>query len=96
MSCLQLGRECLCLSQGLREEPGLQLDILTHEAIHLVQDCLDGLETPSSSPISLMLQSQGGISPARSISFLHTPSRPLNGRSCTHRDPVARAVSAQA
>ena len=57
-----MGVNRLCLSQGLRDEPGLQLDVLTHEAIHVVQDCLDGLDTPSSSTISLMLQSQGGFS----------------------------------
>ena len=49
-----MGVNRLCLSQGLRDEPGLQLDVLTHEAIHVVQDCLDGLETPSSSTISLI------------------------------------------
>ncbi|QNJ04272.1 hypothetical protein SynPROSU1_02681 [Synechococcus sp. PROS-U-1] len=52
------------MSQGLRDEPGFQLDLLTHEAIHVVQDCLDGLDTPTSSTISLMLQAQGGFSPA--------------------------------
>ena len=57
-----MGVNRLCLSQGLRDEPGLQLDVLTHEAIHVVQDCLAGLDTPSSSTISLMLQSQGGFS----------------------------------
>ena len=57
-----MGVNRLCLSQGLRDDPGLQLDVLTHEAIHVVQDCLDGLDTPSSSTISLMLQSQGGFS----------------------------------
>ena len=57
-----MGVNRLCLSQGLRNEPGLQLDVLTHEAIHVVQDCLAGLDTPSSSTISLMLQSQGGFS----------------------------------
>ena len=57
-----IGVNWLCLSQGLSDEPGLQLDVLTHEAIHVVQDCLDGLETPSSSTISLMLQAQGGFS----------------------------------
>ena len=50
-----MGVNRLCLSQGLRDQPGLQLDVLTHEAIHVVQDCLDSLETPSSSTISLML-----------------------------------------
>ena len=60
-----MGVNRLCLSQGLRDQPGLQLDVLTHEAIHVVQDCLDGLETPSSSTISLMLQAQGGFSPAQ-------------------------------
>ena len=65
-----MGVNRLCLSQGLRDEPGLQLDVLTHEAIHVVQDCLDGLETPSSSTISLMLQSQGGFSPSQVDKFL--------------------------
>ena len=64
-----MGVNRLCLSQGLRDQPGLQLDVLTHEAIHVVQDCLDGLETPSSSTISLMLQSQGGFSPAQVDKF---------------------------
>ena len=44
-----MGGNRLCLAEGLRDEPGLQLDVLTHEAIHVVQDCLAGLETPSSS-----------------------------------------------
>ena len=57
-----MGVNRLCLSQGLRDEPGLQLDVLAHEAIHVVQDCLAGLDTPFSSTISLMLQSQGGFS----------------------------------
>ena len=60
-----MGVNRLCLSEGLNDEPGLQLDVLTHEAIHVVQDCLDGLETPSSSTISLMLQKQGGFSRAQ-------------------------------
>ena len=60
-----MGVNRLCLSQGLRDEPGLQLDVLTHEAIHVVQDCLAGLQTPSSSTISLMLEAQGGFSPAQ-------------------------------
>ena len=64
-----IGVNRLCLSQGLRDEPGLQLDVLTYEAIHVVQDCLDRLETSSSSGISLMLQSQGGFSPAQVDKF---------------------------
>ena len=65
-----MGVNRLCLSQGLRDQPGLQLDVLTHEAIHVVQDCLDGLETQSSSTISLMLQAKGGFSPAQVDRFL--------------------------
>ena len=64
-----MGVNRLCMSQGLRDEPGLQLDVLTHEAIHVVQDCLDGLDTPTSSTISLMLQAQGGFSPAQVDKF---------------------------
>ena len=60
-----MGVNRLCLSQGLRDEPRLQLDVLAHEAVHVVQDCLDGLETPSSSTIGLMLESQGGFSRAQ-------------------------------
>ena len=65
-----MGVNRLWLSQGLRDEPGLQLDVLTHEAIHVVQDCLDALETLSSSTISLMLQAQGGFSPEQVDRFL--------------------------
>ena len=64
-----MGVNRLCLSQGLRDEPGLQLDVLAHEAIHVVQDCLAGLDTPSSSTISLMLEAQGGFSPAQVDKF---------------------------
>ena len=60
-----MGVNRLCLSQRLRDEPGLQLDVLTHEATHVVQDCLAGLQTPSSSTISLMLEAQGGFSSAQ-------------------------------
>ena len=60
----------MCIrDRGLRDEPGLQLDVLTHEAIHVVQDCLDGLDTPTSSTISLMLQAQGGFSSAQVDKF---------------------------
>ena len=69
-SAYNMGVNRLCLADGPRDEPGLQLDVLTHEAIHVVQDCLDGLETPSSSTISLMLQAQGGFSPAQVDRFL--------------------------
>ena len=65
-----MGENRLCLSQGLSDEAGLQLDVLTHEAIHVVQDSLDGLETPSSSTISLMLQVHGGFSSAQVYRFL--------------------------
>ena len=64
-----MGVNRLCLSHRLHDEPGLQLDVLTHEAIHVFQDCLDGLETSSSSTISLMLQSHGGFSPAQVDNF---------------------------
>ena len=50
-----MGVNRLRLSQGLRDEPGLQLD---------------GLETPSTSTISLMMQAQGGFSPAQVDRFL--------------------------
>ena len=32
-----MGVNRLCLSQGLSDEPGLQLDVLAHEAIHVVR-----------------------------------------------------------
>ena len=60
-----MGVNRLCLSKGLRDQPRLQSNVLTHEAIHVVQDCLDGLETPSSSTISSMLQVQCGFNPAQ-------------------------------
>ena len=68
--CGNCGDALPCCDPWLRDQPGLQLDVLTHEAIHVVQDCLDGLETPSSSTISLMLQAQGGFSPAQVDRFL--------------------------
>ena len=84
-----MGVNRLCLSQGLRDEPGLQLDVLTHEAIHVVQDCLDGLETPSSSTISLMLQSQGGFSPSQVDKFL---SHQLDSSMADHVLTVTRML----
>ena len=91
-----MGVNRLCLSQGLRDQPGLQLDVLTHEAIHVVQDCLDGLEAPSSSTISLMLQARGGLSPAQVDRFLahHLDRSTADARpDC---DSVARAAAAPA
>ena len=84
-----MGVNRLCLSQGLRDQPGLQLDVLTHEAIHVVQDCLDGLDTPSSSTISLMLQSQGGFSPAQVDKFL---SHHLDSSTADHVLAVTRTL----
>ena len=77
-----MGVNRLCLSQGLSDEPGLQLDVLTHEATHVVQDCLDGLETPSSSTISLMLQAQGGFSPEQVDRFWLTISTAQQRSTC--------------
>ena len=84
-----MGVNRLCLSQGLRDQPGLQLDVLTHEAIHVVQDCLDGLESPSSSTISLMLQAQGGFSPAQVDRFL---THHLNHSTAAHVLTVTQSL----
>jgi hypothetical protein len=65
-----MGVNRLCLFHGLRDQPGLQLDVLPPEAIHVVQDCLDGLDTRSSPTIGLMLQLQGGFSPVQVDKFL--------------------------
>lgn len=65
-----MGVNRLCLTHALEHEPRLQLEVLAHEAIHVVQDCLDGLETPSSSTISLMLESKGGFSQKQVDRFL--------------------------
>jgi len=84
-----MGVNRLCLSQGLRDEPSLQLDVLAHEAIHVVQDCLDGLETPSSSTISLMLQSQGGFSRVQVDKFF---AHHLDPSTAEHVLDVTRAL----
>ena len=84
-----MGVNRLCLSQGLRDEPGVQLDVLAHEAIHVVQDCLDGLETPSSSTISLMLQSQGGFSRVQVDKFF---AHHLDRSTAEHVLDVTRAL----
>jgi len=84
-----MGVNRLCLSQGLRDQPELQLDVLTHEAIHVVQDCLDGLDNPSSSTISLMLQAQGGFSPAQVDLFL---AHHLDASTANHVLTVTRSL----
>lgn len=55
------GANVLCLSAALERQPALFSRVLNHEAVHVIQDCLDGLETPSSASLQQGLRSSGAF-----------------------------------
>lgn len=52
----------LCLVQTLDTNPGLFETVVTHETVHVIQDCLGGLQTSQAKSIAGHLKTQGGFS----------------------------------
>lgn len=52
----------LCLAQSLNSNPALMAKVVTHEAVHVTQDCLAGLENGETTSIAKHLKDVGGFS----------------------------------
>ena len=52
----------LCLATSLDSDSALMDKVLTHEAVHVAQDCLAGLQNGRSASIAAYLRNNGGFS----------------------------------
>ncbi len=62
LATYNMGLNRLCLRTALRAQPPLRARVLHHELVHVVQDCLDGLETPTSLTLHQGLRDTGAFS----------------------------------
>lgn len=62
LALYNMGANWLCLNQGLSRRPAERSRVLHHELVHVVQDCLDGLETPTSSTLAQGFRRDGSLS----------------------------------
>jgi hypothetical protein len=64
-----MGANELCLGAELGRRPQERATVLRHEVIHVVQDCLDGLETPTSLTLAEALRASGRFSSSQLNGF---------------------------
>jgi hypothetical protein len=57
------------LGAELERQPQLRERVLHHELVHVVQDCLDGLETPTSLTLAQGLRTTGAFSDQQLAGF---------------------------
>ena len=69
LATYNMGLNQLCLSAELERQPGLRERVLRHELVHVVQDCLDGLETPTSLTLAQGLRATGAFSDQQLAGF---------------------------
>lgn len=62
LATYNMGANRLCLSQGLQARPAERDRVMLHELVHVVQDCLDGLATPTSSTLAEGFRRSGSLS----------------------------------
>jgi hypothetical protein len=62
LATYNMGANVLCLSHSLDRDPLKRAKVIQHELVHVVQDCLDGLETPTSLTLAEGLRSSGQLS----------------------------------
>jgi len=62
LAIYNMGANWLCLNQGLSDRPAERSRVLHHELVHVVQDCLDGLDTPTSSTLAEGFRRDGSLS----------------------------------
>lgn len=63
------GAQRLCIAKALDSNPKLLEKVVTHEAVHITQDCLTGLHTPTSASLANHLKQHGGFSDATISKF---------------------------
>jgi len=69
LATYNMGLNQLCLSTELRRQPALRERVLHHELVHVVQDCLDGLDTPTSLTLAQGLRASGAFSDQQLAGF---------------------------
>ena len=69
LATYNMGSNQLCLSADLERQPLLREQVLRHELVHVVQDCLDGLETPTSLTLAQGLRATGAFSDQQLAGF---------------------------
>ncbi|MEN9861076.1 MAG: hypothetical protein RLZZ515_1558 [Cyanobacteriota bacterium] len=62
LATYNMGANLLCLGDALLARPNERSKVLHHEVVHVVQDCLDGLESPTSMPLAEGLRRAGSLS----------------------------------
>jgi len=62
LAVYNMGANWLCLGDALQEGAEERSKVLHHELVHVVQDCLDGLATPTSLALAEGLRSIGTLS----------------------------------
>lgn len=62
LATYNMGANILCLGDALQESPQERTKVLHHEMVHVVQDCLDGLNTPTSISLTEGLRRAGDLS----------------------------------
>ena len=62
LATYNMGANRLCLGDALMARPKERSKVLHHELVHVVQDCLDGLESSTSMPLSEGLRRSGTLS----------------------------------
>lgn len=72
LATYNMGANLLCLGDALMARPQERNKVLHHELVHVVQDCLDGLESPTSVSLKQGLRRVGTLS-----------ERQLNGFFCS-------------
>ena len=61
LATYNMGANLLCLGDALQARPKERSKVLHHELVHVVQDCLDGLESPTSLALSEGLRRAGDL-----------------------------------
>jgi len=69
LATYNMGLNQLCLSAELERQPALRERVLRHELVHVVQDCLDGLETPTSMTLAQGLRASGAFTDQQLAGF---------------------------
>lgn len=62
LATYNMGANLLCLGDALIARPQERNKVLHHELVHVVQDCLDGLESPTSVSLKQGLRRVGTLS----------------------------------
>lgn len=62
LATYNMGANLLCLSPALRRDPQQRAKVIQHELVHVIQDCLDGLESPTSLSLAEGLRATSSLS----------------------------------